>query len=67
MLGRDNASGCAEVRAGRLAEAAHAICLRPSGLRAKQGMLRLLAHEVRPCLIYGGAVLEVRYRAGSCL
>ncbi|MFZ0236528.1 MAG: hypothetical protein WAL37_04045, partial [Xanthobacteraceae bacterium] len=43
----------AEVRAGRLALAAHAICLWLSGLRAKQGMLPLLAHEVRPCLIYG--------------
>jgi hypothetical protein len=42
-----------------LAQAAHAICLWLSGLRAKQGMLRLLAHEVRPCLVYGEAVLEL--------
>ena len=40
-------------------QAAHAICLWLSGLRAKQGMLPLLAHEVRPCLVYGEAVLEV--------
>jgi hypothetical protein len=39
-----------------------------SGLRAKQGMLPLLAHEVRPCLIYGDAVLEVgQGQAVSCL
>jgi hypothetical protein len=68
MLGRGNANECAEVRAGRLAQAAHAICLWLSGLRAKQGMLRLLAHEVRPCLVYGEAVLEVGHRrAVSCL
>ena len=67
MLGRGNANECAEVRAGRLAQAAHAICLWLSGLRAKQGMLQLLAHEVRPCLIYGEAVLEVGRRAVSRL
>ena len=30
-----------------------ATCLWMSGLRAKQGMPPLLAHEVRPCLVYG--------------
>ena len=59
MLGRGNANERAEVRAGRLAQATHAICLWLSGLRAKQGMPPLLAHEVRPCLVYGEAVLEV--------
>ena len=34
------------------------ICLWLSGLHAKQGMLPLLAHEVRPCLVCGEAVLE---------
>ena len=66
MLGRGNASECAEVRTGRLAQAAHAICLWLSGLRAKQGMLQLLAHEVRPCLIYG-EYSEVGRRAVSSL
>src|SRR5439155_23712662 len=50
----------------RLAQAAHAICLWLSGLRAKQGMLHLLAHEVRPCLIYG-EFSEVGRRAVSSL
>ena len=36
-----------------------ATCLWLSGLRAKQGMRPLLAHEVRPCLVCGDAVLEV--------
>jgi hypothetical protein len=40
MLGRVNANEYAEVRAGRLAQAAHTICLWLSGLRAKHGMLR---------------------------
>jgi hypothetical protein len=66
MLGRGNANECAEVRAGRLAQAAHAICLWLSGLRATQGMLPLLAHEVRPCLIYG-EFSEVGRRAVSSL
>jgi hypothetical protein len=56
----------AEVRAGRLAQAAHTIRLWLSGLRAKQGMLQLLAHEVRPCLIYG-EYSEVGHRAVSSL
>jgi hypothetical protein len=43
----------------RLAHAARATCLWLSGLRAKHGVLPLLAHEVRPCLVYGEAVLEV--------
>ena len=43
----------------RTLQAAHTIYLWLSGLRAKQGMLPLLAHEVRPCLVYGEAVLEV--------
>jgi hypothetical protein len=50
----------------RLAQAAHAICLWLSGLRAKQGMLHLLAHEVRPCLIYG-EFSEVGRRAVSSI
>jgi hypothetical protein len=51
-----------------LAQAAHAICLWLSGLRAKQGMLPLLAHEVRPCLVCGEAALEVgQGQAVSCL
>ena len=67
MLGRGNANECAEVRAGRLAQA-DAICLWLSGLRAKQGMLPLLAHEVRPCLVCGEAALEVgQGQAVSCL
>jgi len=49
----------AEVRTGRLAQVEHAICLWLSGVRAKQGMLQLLAHEVRPCLVCGEAVLEI--------
>jgi hypothetical protein len=40
-------------------KAAHAICLWLFGLRAKQGMLPLLAHEVRPCLVCCEALLEV--------
>jgi hypothetical protein len=68
MLGRGNANECAEVRAGHLARAAHAICLWLSGLQAKQGMLPLLAHEVRPYLVCGEAVLEVgQGQAVSCL
>jgi hypothetical protein len=68
MLGRGNAIECAEVRAGRLAQAAHTICLWLSGLCAKQGMRLLLAHEVRPYLIYGEAVLEVgQGQAVPCL
>jgi hypothetical protein len=51
-----------------LVVAAHAICLWLSGLRAKQGMLPLLAHEVRPYLVCGEAVLEVgQGQAVSCL
>ena len=42
-----------------LAQAAHAICLWLSGLRARQGMLPLLVPEVRPCLVCGEAVLEI--------
>jgi hypothetical protein len=56
MLGRGNANEYAEARS---AQAAHAICLWLSGLRAKQGMRPLLAHEVRPCLVCGEPVLEV--------
>jgi hypothetical protein len=56
MLGRGNANEYAQAR---LAQAAHAICLWLSGLQAKQGMLPLLAHEVRPYLVYGEAALEV--------
>jgi hypothetical protein len=56
----------AEVRAGRLAQATHAICLWLSGLRAKQGMLQLLAREVRSCLAYG-EFSEVGHRAVSSL
>jgi hypothetical protein len=42
-----------------LAQAAHLIRLWLSGVRAKQGMRPLLAHEVRACLVCGEAVLEV--------
>jgi hypothetical protein len=38
-------------------ESKHAICLWLSGFRAKQEMRPLLAHEVRPCLVCGEAVL----------
>jgi hypothetical protein len=47
-------------------KSAHTICLWLSGLRAKQGMRPLLAHEVRPCLIYG-EFSEVDRRAVSSL
>src|SRR5262249_41273629 len=42
-------------------------CFWKSGRRAKRGMRPLLAHEVRPCSIYGEAVLEVGRRPASCL
>src|SRR5262249_55053539 len=44
-----------------------ATCRWKSGPRAKQGMRPLLAHEARPCSIYGEAVLEVRWRLVACL
>jgi len=42
-------------------------CLWLSDLRAKQGMLPLLAHEVRPYLVCGEAVSGIGRRAASCL
>jgi len=40
-------------------------CFWKFGPRAKQGMRPLLAHEVRPCSIYGVVVLEVGRRLVS--
>ena len=48
-----------------LVTAARTICLWMFARRAKQGMLPLLAHEVRPCLLYGVAFPRVRARAPS--
>src|SRR6516225_7738310 len=44
-----------------------ATCGWMSGPRATQGMRPLLAHEARPCSIYGEAVLEVHWRLVACL
>ena len=61
LIGRDPPRLVAKIPGNR------ATYLWMSGLRAKQGMRPLLAHEARPCSIYGEAVMEVGRRLVSRL